>query len=1151
MPTIHRLLLLASVSVLLVPSLLHGQLATGSIAGLVTDPNGAVVPAAKVVATDVARQTKYEAITSEAGVYIFPTLPVGSYTIVVEVTGFKRLTRSGVEVRVAQRLDLNLQLELGDVQQTVEVTAEVPVLEATTSERGQNFSPKFMENLPLFTGGIRNPRVFVQYMPGYTAGFGEMSVSGSGGRAQEVMVDGGSLTIPESGGTVFNFPSAEIFGEFKLLTGTFSAEYGRFGGGVEMYVSKSGGNWIHGTAFHNMRRDVWNANSWQFNSLGRARPKERFNETGGAIGGPVYVPKVYNGQNRTFWYFTYTKDIRPASLAFPVLTVPTARMKQGDFSEAGVPSIYDPLTASGGVRAPFPNQQIPQARFSQVSKNLLPLIPDPNAARLAQNYNFVSTSVFDRTIWSLKFDHNFSPTQRASFLLTRENQTQDAVTNFSGPIGHGLESGQKPWNVRFNYVMSLRPDLLAVTTISASATRQFWQNPYQRGWGSKLGIPGLTDDWDAMPRIQFSGAAGLSPYGVQDGKVNNGGQDNDTFMVTQGYTWLRGRHEMKFGWDARWLETLGRDYAGANGRYVFNRRQTAMSLATTGSTGHEFASLLLGAVDQADRVVPPVLFDPIKYRYVAGYFQDNWRVNARLTLNLGLRYEVPIGWHIPNGYSTFDPNRANPGAAGRAGAYIFAGQGTGRTGTPRTYPTDYTDIGPRAGFAFKLFEKTILRGGYGIYYQTLGNGGCGCRLGFYAQNALESDGFNPVLNWDGGIPIRPGYKPPPNLDPAIANFLNADYMGPTFGKAPRIQTWSFNIQHEFRNWLFDIAYQGNRGRYLNSTVDMNQLPTSFLQLGSLLGRPINSPEAAAAGITEPYPGFISSFQAANGGRLPSVAQSLRPYPQYLSVFSRNAGVGRTWYDSLQLKVERRYGDFQLMGTYVWSKSLGQAHFRQIFSQFGTATPQDYYNIADSKSYMPFDQPHVGTMLLTYTLPFGKGKRWLGNTNPLVNALVSNWTLSSAHRWYSGNLIQIVTPGNPLGSGVIFAGQTKAVQVPGQAVRTGIDRTTLDPNNPSTRWLNSAAWKSASPFTLGTAAFFHNEFRQPPVFSDNISIVKKTTLWQNDKNPVTLTYRADAFNAFNRTNFGGVVGTIGNANFGRPTGPQLGPRLITMGLRLDF
>lgn len=1146
----RRVWLLCSL-ILLLPAVAAAQLATGSIAGLVTDPNGSVVPAAKVVATDTARQTKYEAITSEAGIYIFPTLPVGTYTISVEVPGFKRLARTGVEVRVAQRLDLNLQLELGDVQQTVEVTAEAPVLEATTSERGANFSPKFMENLPLFTGGIRNPRNFIQYMPGVNTG-AELSVSGSGGRAQEIMIDGGSLVIPESGGVVFNMPSAEIFGEFKLLTGTYSAEYGRVGGGIEMYVTKSGGSWFHGAAFHNMRRDIWNANSWTFNSIGRARPKERFNETGGAMGGPVLIPKVYDGQNRTFWYFTYTKDIRPASLSFPVLTVPTARMKQGDFSEAGVPPIYDPLTTNNNVRAPFPDQRIPQSRFSNVSKNLLPLIPDPNVNRLAQNYNFVSTSVFDRTIWSIKLDHNFSANQRVNFFLSREDQIQDDVTNFTGPIGNGLQNGQKPWNVRASHVMTLKPNLLAVTNIAVSATRQFWRNPNQRGWGSKLGIPGLSGDWDAMPRIQFQGAAGLSPYGVQDGKVDNGGQDNDTFMVTQSFTWVRGRHEMKFGWDARWLQTLGRDYAGANGRYIFHRRQTAMSPATDTTTGHEFASLLLGAVDAADRVVPPVLFDPVKYRYVAGYFQDNWRVNPRLTLNLGMRYEVPIGWHIPNGYSTFAPSVANPGAAGLPGAYIFAGQGAGRTGTPRTFPTDWTNVGPRAGFAFKLFDKTVLRGGYGIYYQTLGNGGCGCRLGFFAQNALQSDGFNPVINWDGGIPIRPGYKPPPNLDPTIANWLSADYMGPTFGKAPRIQTWSFNIQQEIgRGWLIDIAYQGNRGRYLNSTIDINQLPVSYLQLGSLLTQPLNSPAAAAAGIREPFPGFIDAFRAGRGFT-PRVADALRPYPHYQSIWSRNSALGRTWYDSLQLKAERRYGDLQLLGTYVWSKSLSQAHFRQIFSQnFSPGGQlQDSYNPDDGKSYLPFDQPHVSTMLVTYTLPFGKGKKFLGNANRLTNALVSNWIISSAHRWASGNLIYITTPGNPLGS-TIFSTVTKAVQVPGAAVRTGIDRTSLDPNNPSTRWLNPAAWQPAPAFSLGTAAFFHTDFRQPPVFSDNIGIMKRTTLWENDKNPVTLIYRADAFNAFNRTNFGGVVGTIGNANFGRPTGPQLSPRLITMGLRLEF
>jgi hypothetical protein len=321
--------------------------------------------------------------------YVFPTLNTGVYTVTVEKAGFSKLSRANVEIRIAQRLDLDVQLQIGDVQQTVSVTAEAPLLETTTVERGQSLSTRFMDNLPLFAGGIRNPRAFINYMPGVTNN-GEQSVSGSGGRAQEVLIDGGSALNVESS-AVFNFPSAEMFSEFRMLQSNYSAEYGRVGGGIEIYVSKGGTNAIHGAAFHNMRRDIWNANAWARNAAGLPRAKERFNETGGAIGGPVFVPKLYDGRNKSFWFFTYTKDLRPVSLGFPVSTVPTAAMKRGDFSQAGVPVIYDPLT-----RQPFPGNVIPEARFSARSRAVLPHIPDPTRPLLAGNYDFVNTNAFDR-----------------------------------------------------------------------------------------------------------------------------------------------------------------------------------------------------------------------------------------------------------------------------------------------------------------------------------------------------------------------------------------------------------------------------------------------------------------------------------------------------------------------------------------------------------------------------------------------------------------------------------------------------------------------------------------------------------------------------------------------------------------------------------
>jgi len=1130
--------------VVLASAAMYAQTSTGSLSGSVTDPNGAVVPGAKVTATSTTTGGKLEMMTTDAGLYVFPAVPVSTYNITVEKTGFKKLNRTNIEIRIAQRQDLDLRLEVGDVQQTVEVSAEAPLLETSSPERGQQLSQKFMDNLPLFSGGIRNPRAFVNYMPGVTNN-GEQSVSGSGGRAQEVLIDGGSALNVESS-AVFNFPSSEMFSEFKMLQSNYSAEYGRVGGGIEIYVAKSGTNWFHGAAFHNMRRDIWNANAWARNAnpnpAGNFRPKERFNETGGVIGGPVFIPKVYDGRNKTFWFFTYAKDIRPISLGFPLLTVPTAAMKAGAFNEAGVPTIYDPATTAGDVRTPFPNNTIPAARFSRGARNLMSLIPNPTRGSLQGNYDFVNRTAFDRTIWSLKFDHAFTATNRASFFFSNEVQAQDDVTNFEGAIGNGLQNFQKPFNYRINHDLSIRPNLLMHTTYSFSKTRQTWDNPNQRGAGSRLGF-NLTGDSDAIPRIQFSGAAGLSPYGVQDGKVANGLQFNTQYHISQGYTLLKGKHEYKFGWAYRRFLTLGQDLAGTNGLYLFNRAQTGLPTALT-STGHEFASLILGGADRASQIVPPVLFDTTFYHDTSVYFQDNWKLTSKLTVNLGMRYEVPIGWHVPggNGYSMVDIKVPNPAAGGLPGALVFSGTGPGRTGQKRFYPTDYSNIGPRLGAAYQLGPKTVLRGGWSIYYQGLSSGGCGCRQGFAGSNDLVSDGRNAILNWDNGIPLAPGYRPPPIIDPSYVNFQSVQYQGSTAGQAGRIYNWSFNVQHEVKNFLIDVAYQGNRGTRLNSTIDLNQLPTSVLSRGSLLSARIDSPAAAAGGFRAPFANFPGAQ---------SVAQSLRPFPQYLSVNSLFAGYGKSWYDALQTKVERRFGTYQLMVNYTWSKSLGNGHFRQVFSQAGgQGSPQDYNNLPDAKSFMPFDIPHVLNILSTFDMPFGKGRKYLSSTNKITNALVSGWTVSSAQVYRKGTLLQLVTPGNPLGNGVLFAPLTKA-NMSAVPIRTGVERTSLDPNNPTSRFFNAAAFSAAPQYTLGTAAFYQNDFRQPSVFTENLSIVKRTTLFNTDKNPVVLTYRTDGFNIFNRTSFGGVNGTVGNANFGRPTGPQNGARLITMGLRLEF
>lgn len=1136
---------------LLLSSLCFGQVSTGSMAGTITDPGGAAIPNAKVSAKNLETGVTTQTVTSAAGLYVFGSLPVGNYEVDVQQTGFKKLVRTGLEVRVAQRVGLDMSLEVGDVQQSVEVTAEAPLLEAQDATRGQNFSNKFMNTLPLFTGGIRNPEAFIRYMPGVSSGTAETSISGSGGRAKEILLDGGSATIPESGGVSFNFPASEQFGEFKLLTGTYSSEYGRFGGGVEVFITKSGTNDLHGGAFWNLRRDIFNAAGYNVNrnpaNKPGFRPKERFNEAGAVIGGPVWIPKVYDGRNKTFWYFTYAKDLRPASLGFPVLTVPTAAWKDGNF--AGSQTIYDPSTTAGTTRQPFSGNLIPKSRFSKVANGVLPLLPNPTGAGVANNYAYVNTSAVKDYHWSLKFDHAFSNSNRVSYYMSRQNQDIQNTTNFDGPIGNGLGSNsQRPENYRVNHDLVLKPTLLIHSTFSFTRQQQGWDNPAQKGWGSKIGIPGVSGLSDAFPRVNFSGADGLSAWGVQDGKVSTGTQFNWTYHLTQGITYLHGKHELKMGWDWRNLRTFSNplDLAGTNGQFFFNRAQTASPTALT-TTGHAFASMLLGMTDSANmNVTPPTLIAQIRYGYTAGYIQDNWKVTPRLTLNLGMRYEVPVGWHEMNGdYSMVDINKPNPGAGGLPGTLVFAGYGAGRQNVKRFYPTDFSNIGPRVGFAYRLADKTVLRGGWGVYYQTLGNGGCGCRTG-YGSGLMSyvSDGLNAALNWDSGVPRPAGFVDPPSLSPTQGILSgDMDYMSSTYGKAPRVHEWSLNLQHEVRNFLLDFAYVGNRGTRLNSSVDINQLPASRLALGSMLGRRISDPLVTAAGFKKPYDAFPDNQ---------TLAQSLRPFPQFFGVISRNSGQGKTWYDAFQAKLERRFGDWQLLSSYTFSKSLAANHYRQIFSQHFNVGAQDAYNVNDMKSYLPFDQPHILNILSSYELPVGKGKKFLNSDNRALNFLMGGWNVSAALQYRSGVLFQVATPGNPLGNGVLFSRLTKANQVNG-TVRTGVDYGTLDPGNSSVRFFNSGAnapFASAPTYTMGTAALYHSAFRQPMVREENISLSKRFRWAINDTRAIDFVYRADMFNLFNRTNFG-VNGTIGNAGFGAATGPQSGPRIITMGLRLDF
>jgi hypothetical protein len=1134
-------------------SALFAQAASGSMSGTLMDANGAVIPGGKIVATHVPTGRDFPAQTTEAGIYVFPNLPPGPYTVTVEHPGFKKLVRTGIEIRIGQRQDLDLKLEVGDVQQKIEVTAAAPLLETSQAERGQVISNQVLYSLPVYSGGLRLANAFVNYMPGVNNN-GETSINGSNGRAKDILIDGASITIPESGGTNFYFPGFEAYQEMKLITSTFNAEYGRLGGGLEMYTSKSGTNDVHASAFWDLRRDIFEAAGWAQNQVaGRTagyRAKVRYNEEGGTAGGPVWLPKIYDGRNKTFFYFTYAKDIRPASPVVTTgLTVPTKLMKQGVFSE--IPAlIYDPTTTgSDGNRTPFANNTIPTSRWSKISTNIVNSgqIPDPTGAGYASNYTLNGASTHDDTIWTLKLDHAFNNAHRVAFFMTRRSYFDDAPSNFSTALSNGLVNGQYPEDYRGNYDWMISPTKLLHITFGNSQTIQLWNNPYQNGWGSKFGFTGLTAQADATPYISFA-TDSFTYWGMNQGKVNNGGQFNYTYQYAGQFTWVKGKHEYKFGVDVRRLQTTGDDWATTNGSYSFSRFQTAQNAATTSTTGNSFASFLLGATASAYRLQLPVVIGQTRYGYHSGFAQDNWRVNSRLTVNYGVRYEIPIGWHSRDGlYSNVDLNKPNPGADNLPGALVYAGTGPGRSGVKRFYPTDYTNIGPRGGFAYRVSDKTTLRGGFGLFYQTLGNGGCGCTSGIGGTSlSASSSDIGPATYWDNGIPST-STGTSTRFSPTALNYDDAGnlmYQGSNYGKAPRIYNWSFTIQHEFKNFLFEAAYVGNRGRGLNSSTYLNQLPYSYLSLGTLLGKQITDPLVVAAGYKAPFTNFSSGWKTGA-----TLAQALRPYPQFGILREVNSGQGRTWYDALQTKVERRFGGLQLMASYVYSKSLSMMTYRQIFSQGSNVQTQDAQNPGDSKGLMYMDVPHFLNILTSYRMPIGKGQRFLTNANRWVNAAIGGWTISSTQQYRSGTLLQIYTQGNPLGSGVLFAPVTKA-NYSGNAIRTSQGATDMDPNNPNSRWFNygtSAPFTAAPTYTYGTTAMYNPQVRNPWFRNENVSIGKDFKFAER----FTLKYRADFMNIFNRSDLGSINVTVGNANFGRPTGAMQGQRYISMGARVEF
>ncbi len=1113
--------------------LLLAQSDRGSITGTVSDSSGAAIPGVVVKATQTATNFSREVTTTDTGNYTIPELPAGVYTLSITHSGFKAYARSGITVAVSQVVGVDVILEVGALTETIEVHADASLLRTENAELSTTVTNTYITNLPLdFSNNIRNPMSFLRIVPGAVvnsdAGWPVTSQNGLQSFTEEIRIDGATSTNPTPG--VFNEaqPSVDAIQEFSVQTSNFNAEYGQAGGAIFNFTLRSGTNNLHGSAYEYLRNEFLNAKNKDLEASA-AKTKQRRHDFGGTAGGPFTIPRLYNGRDKTFWFTSYeefyTRDHREG-----FYSVPRDEWRQGDLSSLLQPNIlgtdvlgrpiqqgqiYDPATTrtvvvdgqSYVVRDPFPNNQVPIR--SSVARRVLDFIPKGTIPGLDED-NLVGITgqpQRDHIIWSLKVDHNFSP---KSHLSSSFNYMYSHKINGADPFG--MASAARDQTIT-SKVFRLNHDY----TFGTSGINHFtfgllrYQNPDgvpYKGFDpeKELGLKGvMLKGW--FPNFSF----GLSSIGTNQLKHLY----HTVPTITDSFSKVKGSHTFKFG--AEYRKALA-NFFGANGAYgylTFNDAQTALPYISTDSAiyskiGSEFASFLLGTVGSAS------MNSDVSLAYRSSdwtfYAQDDFKVTPRLTVNYGLRYDL----HIPlsekyDRISSFVPDLPNPGAGNRPGALGFLGNGAGRVGRRSWLDTDYKGFGPRVGAAFKMSDKTVFRGGFGVVYG---------RLEVNTFDPIQSTGsgsvttsypaIDPVTQYvfllDDGFP--PVNVRPPVLDPTLLNNQGISAFTPESGRLPRIYNWNFTIQREItKDLTVEAAYVGNRGTRLIAGYlkNLNQNDFSVLSMGDKLLEQINGPaDAERLGIPYPYPGFTGS-----------VAQALRPYPQYQGIFDPQATVGESNYNALQLRATQRlWHGLDYLVSYTLSKNittvddafgwggfgvLGAVDTKRLSLERGLAVDTTFTNSRG-------DRTHNLVASFGYELPFENLVE-----SKAARHVVGGWRIAGILQYSSGAALPLSPYGwpNNLGS-VIFNNEGRLDIVPGQPIRNQVD----NPWPGVSFMLNPGAFTDPKPYTLGNAARTYGDLRSFPWFQEDVSMTKQIKLTEGKR----LELRVDAFNLLNRSIF---------------------------------
>ena len=1144
----------------------------GSVSGTVTDQSGSGITGAKVTVTNTAMGTQNSTVTTGAGQYTIPQLSAGVYSVTVVAPGFTTLVRNGITVSVGETAHLDLQLGVGQNSTTITVNEDAPLLQTDNVQNNIEVSTKDMNELPFNVAGIgsvRDPMSFAALAPGtIVGGWNDIHISGSPATTYRVLMDGLDDTSAVKGAiSDENQPSVESLASQSLLVNNYSAEFGQSAGGIFDYTSKSGGNRLHGTAFNYLENEDLDAGQ-PFNYTGhnsadpfqKTTPVQRQLDFGGSLGGPVVIPRLYNGHNKTFFFFAYEEYHNTQTLNQGLITVPTVAYRNGDLSSllqgpiigsngqplvdcTGTPlvngQVYNPKVTtactdgSGGVMpTPFTNNNIGSpSTWDPVAQAVLPFIPTPSgptADALNNNYPNIQPNNKYQYLTSIKIDHSIGQKWHMSGYYIHEISNKDNAAD-----GINGTAAQTRWNhtpapqAYFNLDYTATPKLVLHGGFDYTSHNAAQDSAVQNFKASTLGLNTAAN----MP----GGAANTFPIinglttnrsGVPQLGINNAPFIDHNEYYTESNTWIHGSHTFKFGGDFR-HQRFGTHNDLSAGVYGFGTSQTSLP-STQGnfpngtSLGDGFASFALGLLGGAS-----IGNDNIQWfhRNESGFYgTDTWKVTNKLTVNYGLRWDFEQMQHEEyNRETQFSPTVVNPSAGGLLGGTEYEGYGTGRCNCiyEKFYPWM---IQPRLGINYALNAKTILHVGSGFYsgQQLFMNEIGYSNQGFgFNQVFLNSPSYGIAAGqFSNGIPYSAAALTATNFDPGAYPGPGSIQSPPNFtvpnnGRPARFVQTTVGIEREIaRDLSVEASFIDNRGVWLESDglFEINQLPVSTIaKYGldvtkpadqALLTSSISSPAVAARGFKAPYDGFPSGQ---------TLAQALRPFPQFGNIGDQYERDGNTWYDSLQVKVTKRISKGLSGGLgYAWSKDLGTVSSTGTYT---TSIPiQDPTKSPKSqKSYLAIDQPQMINFYFNYEVPrFGFAHSgWKA-------ALFAGWTTDGIFHYQSGFPIQVPNAQTPFTlNQVTFTSSNSgnsvfANRVPGQ--KLFLHNLNSHSGNPyTTFFLNPAAWANPTPGTYSTSKPYFNDYRGSRQPAEQLGVGKVFDF----KEGVRFSLRADFFNVFNR------------------------------------